>query len=72
MGECDELGIKNVWMHRSFGGGSVSETATRYGREHSITVIDGGCPLMFEPCSDVGHKAMRFVFTMAGNVPKKV
>ena len=72
MRECDELGIKNVWMHRAFGGGSVSEAATRYGREHGMTVIDGGCPLMFEPCSDPGHKVMRFVFTTTGKVPKRV
>jgi predicted CoA-binding protein len=72
MRECYELGIKNVWMHRSFGGGSVSDSATRYGREHGLTVIDGGCPLMFEPCSDAGHKAMRFIFTMTGKVPKEV
>ena len=72
MQECHELGIKNVWMHRSFGKGSVSDSATRFGREHGITVIDGGCPLMFEPCSDGGHKVMRFVFTMTGNVPRKV
>jgi predicted CoA-binding protein len=44
MEECVELGIERVWMHRSFGGGSVSAPATRYGREHGITVIDGGCP----------------------------
>src|SRR5215207_5107065 len=40
--ECDELGIKHVWMHRGPGPGSVSETATAYGRAHGITVIDGG------------------------------
>ena len=72
MQECHELGIKSVWMHRSFGKGSVSDSATLFGRERGITVIDGGCPLMFEPCSDGGHKAMRFVFTMTGNVPRKV
>ena len=72
MQECDELGIKNVWMHRSFGSGSVSDSATTYGREHGLTVIDGGCPLMFEPCSDAGHKAMRFILTMTGKVPKEV
>ena len=27
MHECDALGIKNVWMHRSFGQGSVSPAA---------------------------------------------
>jgi uncharacterized protein len=34
-------------------------------------VIPGGCPLMFEPTSDGGHKAMRFVFTLTGAVPKE-
>lgn len=72
MHECSELGIRNVWMHRSFGKGSVSDSATKYGREQGITVIDGGCPLMFEPCSDAGHKAMRFIFTMTGKVPKQI
>ena len=28
---------------------SVSAAATEYGRQHGITVIDGGCPLMFGP-----------------------
>jgi uncharacterized protein len=72
MKECADLGITQVWMHRSFGGGSVSDTATRYGREHGITVIDGGCPCMFGLTADTGHKVMRVFATIAGNVPKKV
>jgi len=72
MRECSELGVGHVWMHRSFGGGSVSEAAAQFGRERGIDVIDGGCPLMFEPCSDGPHKAMRWVFTLTGNVPKTV
>ena len=72
MRECEELGIKHVWMHRSYGRGSVSDTATFYGREHGITVIDGGCPCMFGQTADPGHKMMRLVFTMAGNVPRQV
>jgi hypothetical protein len=70
MRECADLGITHVWMHRSFGKGSVSDAATDYGRKHGITVIDGGCPLMFEPTADGGHKVMRFVFTMTGKVPR--
>jgi predicted CoA-binding protein len=70
MQECAELGIKHVWMHRGPGAGSVSAAATDYGRQHGITVIDGGCPLMFEPTADFGHKIMRFVY--AGKVPKQV
>ena len=72
MRECAELGIKHVWMHRGPGGGSVSKDATAYGRERGIAVIDGGCPCMFGPTADFGHKAMRFVFTLSGNVPKQV
>jgi uncharacterized protein len=72
MRECAELGIKHVWMHRGPGAGSVSETATAYGRERGIAVIDGGCPCMFDPTADLGHKAMRFVFTLKGNVPREV
>jgi uncharacterized protein len=70
--ECEDLGIKDVWMHRSFGGGSVSDDATRYGREHGMTVIDGGCPLMFEPTSDPGHKMIRMVCRMNHHMPAKV
>ena len=70
MRECTELGIKQVWMHRSGGAGSVSASAAEYGRAHGITVIDGGCPLMFAPTADLGHKVMRHVF--AGHVPKEV
>lgn len=72
MRECVELGIKHVWMHRSVGGGSVSQTATAYGREHGISVIPGGCPLMFDPVSDGAHKVMKFVFTLNGAVPRRV
>jgi uncharacterized protein len=72
MRECADLGIKHVWMHRSFGSGSVSGAAARWGREHGIRVIDGGCPLMFEPTADPGHKFMRFAFTLAGKVPRRV
>jgi predicted CoA-binding protein len=70
MHECAELGIKHVWMHRGPGAGSVSDAATRYGRENGITVIDGGCPLMFAPTSVFGHRLMRVLY--AGKVPKQV
>jgi predicted CoA-binding protein len=68
--ECADLGIRRVWMHRGPGAGSVSEEATRYGREHGLTVIDGGCPLMFDPTADTGHKVMRLFGV--GHLPKQV
>jgi predicted CoA-binding protein len=72
MHECAELGIRQVWMHRGPGPGSVSETAAAYGRDRGITVIAGGCPCMFDPAADFGHKAMRAVLTLTGKVPRKV
>ena len=42
MRECAELGVRQVWMHRAFGSGSVDEAAAAYGREHGMTVIGGG------------------------------
>lgn len=71
MRECADLGIRQVWMHRGPGTGSVSPAATKYGREHGIAVIDGGCPCMFDPTADRAHKAMRVLFTLIGNVPKQ-
>ena len=70
--ECAELGIRRVWMHRGPGQGSVSKVAAEYGRRNGIIVIEGGCPCMFNPASDPAHKAMRFVFALTGNVPKRV
>src|SRR3954468_9972730 len=72
MRECAELGIGHVWMHRGPGAGSVSKAATAHGRERGITVIDGGCPCMFGPTADRAHKAMRYVLTLTGSVPKRV
>lgn len=70
MRECVDLGIERVWMHRGPGPGSVSQAATRYGREHGVTVIPGGCPLMFDPTADTGHKVMHFFGV--GKMPKSV
>jgi len=70
--ECEQLGIDHVWMHRSFGGGSVDDAATVYGRASGMTVIDGGCPLMFDPVADPGHKVMKVMLTLTGKVPRRV
>jgi uncharacterized protein len=72
MRECEALGIEHAWMHRGFGRGSVCDEATVEGRSHGITVIDGGCPLMFEPTADVGHKVIRALGTLNHKVPKTV
>ena len=72
MRECVELGIGRVWMHRAFGEGSVSPSAAAFGRDHGVTVIDGGCPCMFDPTADVAHKCMRVMLSLTGKVPRRV
>jgi uncharacterized protein len=70
--ECADLGIERVWLHRSFGTGSVSDKAVAYGREHGVRVIAGGCPCMFGKTADTGHKLMRGILSMTGGLPKEV
>ena len=70
--EAVDLGITNVWMHRSIDAGSVSPEAVAYGREHGQLVIDGGCPLMFDPAADGAHKFMCGVLKFTGKVPREV
>lgn len=69
--ECEELGIKRVWMHRSFGTGSVSPEAHAFCRENGIASIAGGCPLMYGATSDGGHRFMRWMLGLMGRLPKE-
>jgi predicted CoA-binding protein len=68
--ECAELGIRRVWMHRSFGQGSVSEAAVEFCRGNNIAVIAGGCPMMFCEPVDFGHRCMRWVLRLTGKLPE--
>jgi predicted CoA-binding protein len=72
MRECADLGIRHVWMHRGPGHGSVSQAAAEFGRAQGIEVIPGGCPCMFGETADAGHRMMRPVLTLTGNVPRRV
>ena len=67
--DCERLGIRRVWMHRSFDAGSVSPAAAKAGRTAGMTVIAGGCPLMFDPTADFGHKCMRVFLGVVGKAP---
>lgn len=70
VGECAALGISRVWLHRSFGQGSVSAEAVHLGREQNIAVIPGGCPMMFQEPVDLGHRCMRWLLGLTRGLPK--
>jgi predicted CoA-binding protein len=68
--ECAEQGIQRVWLHKAFGGGSVTPEAADLGRKEGMTVIAGACPLMFIEGADIGHRCMRLVLNLTGGLPK--
>lgn len=68
--DCEKLGIKDVWIHRSFGNGSYDEEAIEKAKELGLKVIPGGCPMMFCEPVDVAHKCFRWFFGATGKLPK--
>ena len=72
--ECAELGISSVWMHKGMDskGASVSAEAVTFCREHGMTVIPGGCPMMYCKDADIGHRCMRWLLNLTGYLPKEV
>lgn len=67
---CIAAGVRHVWMHRSFGPGSFSEEGVALARANGISVIPGGCPMMFCEPVDVGHRCMRWFLRLTGGLPK--
>ena len=79
--QCIELAVPRMWLHCSLGSHppkvakklaaavtSVSEEAVRLCRENNITVIPGGCPMMFCEPVDFGHKCMRWTLGLIGSL----
>ena len=68
--DCGTAGVRRVWMHQSLAkGSSVSAAAVEYCRQHDISVIAGGCPMMFGPGVDFGHACMRWIMKVTGSLP---
>ena len=67
--QCVEAGVPRVWMHRSFGTGSVSDEATTICRDGGVSVLDGGCPLMFLEPVDIAHRCFRWILGRTGKLP---
>jgi predicted CoA-binding protein len=67
--QCSQREIARVWLHRSFGAGSVCEEAVRECAARGIDCIVGGCPLMYCKPVDLGHRCMRWLLRWQGRVP---
>lgn len=68
--ECLKLGIENVWFHRSIGYGSYDREAWEYSEQMGLSVIPAGCPMMYFPPVDMGHRCLKWIFRMTGKIPR--
>ncbi len=68
--ECADLGIRHVWLHRSFGQGSVSEDAAKECERHNINCLVGGCPMMYCEPVDFGHRCMKWILKIQSLLPE--
>ena len=67
--QCADRRVGQVWFHRSFGEGSVSDEAIQECQVLGIQCIVGGCPLMYCEPVDFGHRCMRWWLRRSGRVP---
>lgn len=71
--DCVAAGIDRVWIHNMFGikgankpSTSLTDRAVQICRENNISVIPGGCPLMFCEPVDFGHKCIKGITRLIG------
>jgi predicted CoA-binding protein len=67
--DCAEANIREVWMHKGGGQGSVSQQAVAFCHEHDIQVVEGCCPFMFLPNTQWFHRAHGFMLKLMGSFP---
>jgi uncharacterized protein len=67
--ECAAAGVHRIWIHRSFGAGSVSEEAVAACGAAGVAVIAGACPMMFLEPVDLGHRCMRWILGATKKLP---
>jgi predicted CoA-binding protein len=70
--DCAEAGIRNVWLHRGAGPGSVTPEAVEFCREHEIHVVEGLCPFMFLSPTQFVHRLHGFVLKLTGSYPREI
>ena len=66
LNECIDTGIQYVWIHRSFGQGSFHPDVLEKARKNKLSLIPGGCPVMFADPVDPFHKCFRWFLKISG------
>jgi predicted CoA-binding protein len=71
--DCIAAGINRVWIHNMFGikgvnkpKTSLTDKAVQLCLDNNISIIPGGCPMMFCEPVDFGHKCLRGITRLIG------
>ena len=67
--ECDEAGIRNIWIYKSVTDGQDHARLVEASRLRGSAVVEGYCPFMFLPHPMFFHRAHRFLMKVTGNHP---
>ena len=67
---CAAAGVKQVWLSRSGGQGSVSEEAVAACERHGLRLVNGECPLMFLTDAAWYHRLHRGILRLVGTLPQ--
>jgi uncharacterized protein len=64
--QARDAGADYVWFHRSFGGGSVDESAVALAHDLGVKAIVGGCPMMHLEPVDPAHRCFKWWLGVSG------
>ena len=67
--DCADAGVFQVWMHSGGGRGSVSPEAVAFCRKNHMNLVEGHCPFMFLPNTQLFHRAHGWVLKLVGQYP---
>jgi predicted CoA-binding protein len=68
--DCAAAGVRRVWLFQAGpGAGSVSEEAVAAGREASLNMVVGECPLMFLKGAAWYHRTHGWLRQLTGKYP---
>jgi predicted CoA-binding protein len=68
--QASGCGVRQVWFHRSFGTGSVSDAAVHEGEALGLRCLVGGCPLMYCEPVDPFHRCIGAWLRWRGRAPR--
>lgn len=66
LADCDDAGIRSVWLHRGAGPGAATPSALALCAARGIEVVHDLCPFMALPGAAFPHRVHGFVRTRLG------